>query len=605
MKPIKFRKLTLRQITRIGLLVTLSVATLVAVLVYARTMMLSDRLLHTVEQAQVAVALSNSIHHDLEESGAYLIEHVLSGTPESRTELLHHLGLMEEKLKFLNSQRLPEELVTLTERLSRGILEIKELLQELHPAGESAVPSFNQDFVRERVRPLLMELNNTNNELDRAVWDVKEILFAEIMATARRDALWLVFMILGGALSVVLFNAWLNRHILRRIREVIAAMQGIASGTGQLSYRLDANGHDEMAELARGFNRFADKIQHVIHLVMESSSVLAKEAAVMSETSRKTKEGAERQKGEIEDIASAVSDMTQSVETVAQSAAAAADATEHASGGAGNGRETVEHTIAAIESLSDDIHLAADSIQHLVRESKNIDSVLVVINEIADQTNLLALNAAIEAARAGEQGRGFAVVADEVRSLAIRTQEGTQDIKQKIDQFRSCAVEVARLMNQGRDKAQEVVQQAALAGEALRAIHDSVATITEMTRNIARATDQQSSVVGEIRQNIVSISRIASETSEKAVQTSASNHELSLMAMQLRTLVEQFLLENGPGPADPATGTHGLEAKGDKTTDGGIAAGGDGSQPPAPKAPGLTGAGPAPAGGAGGEVTLF
>ncbi len=545
-------RLTLQQKTRITLILTLSIASIIAVLVYVRALMMNSEFLHAGEESQVTVSLSNSIHHDFEEAAAFLMELALTGEVGSRKSFAEHIDLMEKKLDFLKS-RLPQELHAKADALLEGIETLKAFPDELRRPGDIAALRHNQQFIKERVRPLLNRLDRISDELDDAAWNIKESASIALQEEGIRSALILVGLIMGGAAFVVFLNTLINRNIIGRVHEVITAMEGMATGTGQLSHRLDASGKDEIAQLARAFNRFADKIQSVINLVMESSTVLAREAESMSSASQENKEGAERQQREINDIASAVSGMANSVEDVAQSATAAAQATRDASKEAGTGRDIVGHTIASIEGLAGDINRAADSIRTLVRESENIDSVLAVINEIADQTNLLALNAAIEAARAGEQGRGFAVVADEVRTLAIRTQEGTVDIKNKINQFRNSAASVAEIMNQGCEKTQDVVQQAAQAGDALRAINESVATIAEMNSTIASATDQQLSMVGEIKQNIASISQIASETADKAIRTSASNRELSLMAMQLRTLVEQFLLDTTQAPSAPAS----------------------------------------------------
>ncbi len=553
-------RLTLQQKIRITLILTLSIASIIAVLVYARALMMSSEFLHAGEESQVTVSLSNSIHHDLEEAAAFLIELALTGQDDTREAFIKHIELMESKLGFLQS-RLPENLHPRVDILRQGIEELKDFPAALRLPGNIASLRHNQNLQRERVRPLLNRLDTVSDELDDAAWKTKESTYLALQEEGSRGALILALLILGGAIFVVFLNTVITRNIIGRVREVITAMEGIATGTGQLTHRLDASGKDEIAQLARAFNQFADKIQSVINLVMESSTVLAKEAENMSSASQENKEGAERQQREINDIAAAVSGMASSVEDVAQSATAAARATRDASKEAGTGRDIVCHTIASIEGLAGDINRAADSIRTLVRESENIDSVLAVINEIADQTNLLALNAAIEAARAGEQGRGFAVVADEVRTLAIRTQEGTVDIKNKINQFRNSAASVAEIMNQGCEKTQDVVQQAAQAGDALQAINESVATIAEMNSNIASATDQQLSMVGEIKQNIASISQIASDTADKAIRTSASNRELSLMAMQLRTLVEQFLLDTTQGPSASSSSDGGKTGK--------------------------------------------
>ncbi len=559
-------RLTLQQKTRITLILTLSIASIIAVLVYVRALMMNSEFLHAGEESQVTVSLSNSIHHDFEEAAAFLMELALTGKDDSRKSFAEHIALMEKKLDFLKS-RLPQKLHAKADALLEGIETLKAFPDELRRPGDIAALRHNQQFIKERVRPLLNRLDRISDELDDAAWNIKESASIALQEEGSRGALILALLIMAGAIFVVSINIPINRNIIGRVREVITAMEGMATGTGQLSHRLDASGKDEIAQLARAFNRFADKIQSVINLVMESSTVLAREAESMSSASQENKEGAERQQREINDIASAVSAMANSVEDVAQSATAAAQATRDASKEAGTGRDIVGHTIASIEGLASDINRAADSIRTLVRESENIDSVLAVINEIADQTNLLALNAAIEAARAGEQGRGFAVVADEVRTLAIRTQEGTVDIKNKINQFRNSAASVAEIMNQGCEKTQDVVQQAAQAGDALQAINESVATIAEMNSTIASATDQQLSMVGEIKQNIASISQIASETADKAIRTSASNRELSLMAMQLRTLVEQFLLDTTQAPSSSGGEESGNETTGQEQAD--------------------------------------
>ncbi|MFQ5488514.1 MAG: methyl-accepting chemotaxis protein [Gammaproteobacteria bacterium] len=500
----------------------------------------------------MVIALASSVHHDFEEASTYLMEHAMNGDEASRSQFYDKTRAIGIKLDLLRTENIPV-LLPYLDKIKKGTSRLTKQLELLLREGDPHQISANIARIRNEARPLIDKLDNLGEEFLNVAWEKQASELEAILISARRTTILFAIFIISGALIVVLINFFINRNILQRLNQVITAMEGMATGTGQLSHRLEDNGGDEISQLSRAFNKFADKIQNVINMVMESSTVLAKEAGNMSEASSKAKEGAERQKCEINGIASAVGGMATSVEEVAQSAAAAAQATQSASQEAGSGRDMVVHTISAIETLSGDINHAAESIRTLVQESENIDSVLSVINEIADQTNLLALNAAIEAARAGEQGRGFAVVADEVRTLAIRTQEGTEDIKHKINQFRACAADVAEVMNRGCGKTQDVVQQATQAGDALRAINDSVSTIAEMNNNIASATDQQSSVVGEIKHNISTISQIACETSEKAVQTSASNHELSLMAIQLRTLVEQFLLDTREeAPPSPA-----------------------------------------------------
>lgn len=352
--------------------------------------------------------------------------------------------------------------------------------------------------------------------------------------------------------------------IRRRLTELHDAMTDVAEGSGNLSQRLDESGQDEMAKLASSFNKFVAKIKGVIDLVTQCSTGLAAEADAMSTVTKKTTDGAVRQQQEIQEVSSAIEDMSNMVREVAAHAGEAAEAAKVAMSKTDTGHIKVTDVSKTIETLSAEVSSAAEVIHTLEEESEDIGSVISMIRDIAEQTNLLALNAAIEAARAGEQGRGFAVVADEVRNLAARTQQGTHDIRERIERFQVLSAKALSAMQQGSQRSQESVEQARLAADALNAINQSVSTITDMNDKIAAATERQTAVASDLFSKTSVVSQITQETTSDARSTSASSHELSLMASQLEGLVEEFLLRkkqetSGQEQAAPQSASESIE----------------------------------------------
>jgi aerotaxis receptor len=269
----------------------------------------------------------------------------------------------------------------------------------------------------------------------------------------------------------------------------------------------------------------------------ESIAAIAEETATDIEA---TVKGMSEQQHESDQVATAINEMLSTVQEVAGNAAQAASATQEANTEADHGRQVVTRAIDSINQLADEVQKAADVIERLETDSNNIGSVLDVIHDIAEQTNLLALNAAIEAARAGEQGRGFAVVADEVRTLASRTQESTEEIQAIIERLQNAAREAVAVMQGGSQQATSSVQEAAEAGASLDSIATAVATINDMNIQIASAAEEQSSVAEEINRNIVSITQYADTTTESAEKTAASIDKVVQSAKALRELISRF-----------------------------------------------------------------
>ncbi|MBU0811808.1 MAG: methyl-accepting chemotaxis protein [Gammaproteobacteria bacterium] len=361
--------------------------------------------------------------------------------------------------------------------------------------------------------------------------------YADALADIRNTAL----IIAGVAIALgLLIAALLARSIVRPIRVAAEAMHDIAAGEGDLTRRLEANGRNEVADLARAFNQFADKVRRLVSEVAGSTAQVAASAEEMSAITDGFNRDVSRQRDEIEQVATAMNEMTATVQDVARNAAQAAESAKSADLEAQQGQLVVHQTVSSIEGVSAEVARTASAIQRLETDSQSISKVLEVIRGVAEQTNLLALNAAIEAARAGEQGRGFAVVADEVRTLASRTQQSTIEIQQVIEQLQSGARDAADVMNQGREQVDNSVMQAQQAGTSLLRITNAVTSISDMNVQIASAAEQQSAVSDEISKNVVNINHIADRVTESAGQTAQASSQLAHLASDLQTLVGQF-----------------------------------------------------------------
>ena len=351
-----------------------------------------------------------------------------------------------------------------------------------------------------------------------------------------------VMVTIAAAVVALILGLLIQGTITRPVKNVVDALRDIAEGEGDLTRRLTAHSNDEIGELAKWFNRFVEKVHGVTCNFRDNAQHLSTSAEQLETTMRKTNDGVIRQQEEINQVASAITEMAGTVQEVARNVSLAANDAETADRNATQGKKIVDETMRAIEKLAEDIERAAVVITRLQKESDNIGAVLEVIGGIAEQTNLLALNAAIEAARAGEQGRGFAVVADEVRTLASRTQQSTQEIKEMIDRLQVGAREAVNVMEQGRAQASSSVDQAERAGEALTLITNAVSVIRDMTQQIASASEEQNAVTEEINKSIVSISQVASQTAEDSNQISRGSKELAQLSGKMEKLISQFRL---------------------------------------------------------------
>ncbi len=328
----------------------------------------------------------------------------------------------------------------------------------------------------------------------------------------------------------------------KRAEKICNALQAMAKG--DLTHKVTLLGKDEFAWMCWEYSQARKGFSELVKEIIGNSGQLAAAAEELSAITEQSTGGVMRQQGEIQQVATAMNEMSATVTEVARNAGNAATAAQNADEQAKSGCEVVNLTVNTINSLASEVQRTSEVIENLKGDSISIGAVLDVIRDIAEQTNLLALNAAIEAARAGEQGRGFAVVADEVRTLASRTQQSTQEINDMIERLQSGANQAVSVMEQGRNKAEESVEQAAKAGEALETITSVVDSIKSMNMQIASAAEEQSSTAEEINRNIVNISEVAEETAGGSRETASASDELARLAADLQAQVNKFTINS-------------------------------------------------------------
>ncbi|MEZ9721809.1 methyl-accepting chemotaxis protein [Vibrio splendidus] len=344
-----------------------------------------------------------------------------------------------------------------------------------------------------------------------------------------------IFILFGLAII-----AFASLSIVKPIRQVVERLNDIASGEGDLTQRLEVKSQDEIGQLSQGFNLFLDKLQHTIKEVIQTTEQVASTTSQAKASASSTRESSESQFKEVDLVATAAEEMTQTAGLVVQNAEVAVDAACEANRSARQGQQVIELSAGEMRKLVERMSSAVPIVEELAKNNGNITEILSVIEGISEQTNLLALNAAIEAARAGEQGRGFAVVADEVRNLASRTQSSVGEIRAVIDKVHAGTQDVVEAIQEGNILANDTALHVQNAVEDLGSIFTSIEEISDMNSQIVRAAEEQQSVSGEVNQSVVNIRDLSAKILEQAAASEQVGSEIEQLSQQQQKLVNQF-----------------------------------------------------------------
>ena len=379
--------------------------------------------------------------------------------------------------------------------------------------------------------------------LARAQADANAAFLANVNDSARAADRTLVIGLVISSIGLVLSLAvggLIAASVKHDADGVIQSLRDIAQGEGDLTRRLAVRGGDELGQVAQAFNAFAEKLHAIVKAMVDNTADVGRMSDTVSRSARTTSELADEQRETSEEVTASLNTVANTTRSIAERIRNAAAAADKANQTAREGRDTMHVGLSATEALVQEVVGASESIQRLAQETVDIGRVLDVIGDIAGQTNLLALNAAIEAARAGEQGRGFAVVADEVRALAERTQASTHEIRHIIERLQASSAAIAAVMQQGRESAQSSMAQAVATESAFSRIADAVGSMTTMSGEIAAMADEQAAVTTRIAGSMDLNRDLTVRNSEIAAQGAEHGIRLAEVAERLRTTVAQF-----------------------------------------------------------------
>ena len=428
---------------------------------------------------------------------------------------------------------------TIGEKLSVAVASNSRAIAEMQSLLDKVLQDPNRISVDEKTvfDTATVAISGSYQLYDAIATELDRLFVERIAAETTIKNVTLAIVIAVLALVIYLF-AGLYYSVVGSINQIGEATRQMARG--DLNTRLTLNTRDELQRVATDFNDMGSAFKDVVMQIAEATAQLATMAEQTSVVTEQTNQALQTQLSETTQVATAMNEMSATVQEVASSTGRTSQAANEVNSQASEGQRAMQDTIAQIQQLSETVEGAGSVIQQLEQHSVEIGSILDVIKGIAEQTNLLALNAAIEAARAGEQGRGFAVVADEVRNLASKTQVSTEEINQMIEKLQSGSAQAVAAVNSSQKLARSAVEQASKTGDALTNISSSIERVNDMSTQIASAAEEQSAVTEEINRNIVQINEMTEQTAVGAKQTSAANSDQTRLAAELQGLVGRF-----------------------------------------------------------------
>jgi methyl-accepting chemotaxis protein len=451
-------------------------------------------------------------------------------------ELLAHVKAVQGTYEALISSAEERQIFEQFQAAENDYLTERAEVLRLAQSGDfaAAVARFDEGTLNRHADALAVSLGALAKLNDEGVNAATESI-----SSANSEARYGVFVAIALALGITVVLAMvLTRSIVAPLGEAVQAAEFVAAG--DLTQAIQAAGKDEPARLLAALKVMQGSLRGTIQSIADSSNQLASASEELHAVTEDATRGLHQQNTEIEQAATAVNQMTAAVEEVARNAVSTSEASRESNTTAQRGRQQVRQTVDSIGQLAADVTETSAEVEQLAQRVHEISKVLDVIRAIAEQTNLLALNAAIEAARAGEAGRGFAVVADEVRALAHRTQQSTREIEQMIGGIQNGTERAVSAMQSSNGRARSTLEVAQAAGVALEQITQAIASINERNLVIASASEEQAQVAREVDRNLVNIRDLSLQTSAGANQTSAASQELSRLAVDLNGLVARF-----------------------------------------------------------------
>lgn len=527
--------------TKILLIPTIGTISFVIYLILATiTALGNSSLLEGAQKVQFPlVQLASKLASDIEKVEATFNTAVTTGDEDQ-------LALAKQLHKNIQSNLSSMRSISFT---TRGDLDrIAEVFENFYRQGEELATGMVTQTMDFEQMPGLAEKMNKNLETLKkqvtAFYESRNAEFENSINQANSESAQLITVGIGmGLVTITLLFVTaipVVKGIHHSLSNVISSLKDIAEGDGDLTVRLKTRNVDEIGDLVAGFNSFLGKLQGTIHDIVQISQPLTSTAAKVKGSADETQLTTGEQQKSVVNTIQSVNEMNSAVQNIAHSASQTAESVKNASSLTKDGAIVVEETIVSINSLATKIVEAAEVVFKLEKDVEQVGDVLQVIKTIAEQTNLLALNAAIEAARAGEQGRGFAVVADEVRTLASRTQVSTEEIQITIENLQSASRSAVATMNTGSGMVKSSVEKATMAGASLTSLEQTIESINSMTMRIAAATEQQTVMANTIVGSVEGIGSTSEATNHTANDLAQVSNELAAMAGRLQLLTSGF-----------------------------------------------------------------